>query len=80
MQERDNLVLGLRIQAARHLVAKQDWRTAHELHGQGKAALLTSREDFHHPLTELLHAHLAEKTRDHCLAICCRETGHTEAS
>lgn len=55
MQEVHNIVLGPRVQAGRHLIANQQTRIGHQLHGQRQAALLAAGKNLHIPVRNPLH-------------------------
>ena len=55
-----DLVLGLRVQAAGHLIAEEHRRLADEFHRQGQPPPLPAREHAHQTVVELAHPHLFE--------------------
>ena len=79
MEEFDDVVLGARIEAARHLVAQEDFRLAGQFHRERQPPPLASRKDLHPLLGELLHPHFFQQLFHHSAPVFGIRSAHAQA-
>ena len=60
-EQSHDLLLRLGVQPACHLIAEKDRGTAHQFHGQGETALLTSRKNLDAAFRKLGHSNLGKE-------------------